>query len=130
VHDLSVVAPASLETKLAEHLRMAAFSGRTSDYKFVEASCARQVQQVLRQHRSDPLAWIGIDHHEGNFGFTGLGHDVASAADDHAPAAFVDCRNQRNVVDEVDIQEEKPSPSLEIRAWSQRSGAAALGDTA
>src|SRR6185437_11008854 len=59
------------------------------------------------QQRADALTLIAIDHDKGDLGFAGPGHDIARAADDCGPAVLVDDGDQRDMIDEIDVHEER-----------------------
>src|SRR5271166_3386308 len=62
---------------------------------------------MTHQRRADTLALVLVDHRESDLCFPGLLNDIASAADNHGPAAFVNHRHQGNVADKVNVQEER-----------------------
>src|ERR1700738_988777 len=56
--------------------------------------------------RTDPLSLVLVDHDESYLGLAGLNDHVTSAAN-HWPLAFVQHGDQGDVVDKVDVQEER-----------------------
>jgi hypothetical protein len=57
---------------------------------------------ALHAKRELPLILVNS---ESDLGLSRLRDDVACAARDHAPTAFVNDRDQRHVIDKVDVQE-------------------------
>src|SRR5271165_6909239 len=54
---------------------------------------------------ADPLALIFVDEPEGEFGLAGLDDNIAAAADQRGAPAFVGDSDQRDMPDEVDVEE-------------------------
>ena len=70
--DLRIVAAAGLEAIFAEHFAHGDILWQDVCRKFLEASGTRQARQMPRQHRSDPLPLISIDHDKGDLKFQGI----------------------------------------------------------
>ena len=71
----------------------------------MELGFAGNPSQVAHQRPADSLALVRVDHRECDLGLAGLIDDVASAADDHGLAAFLDHGDQGDVTDEVHVHE-------------------------
>src|SRR6266511_2264994 len=79
---------------------------------------------------AETLPLILVDHSESDLGPSRLHDDVTCAARDHGPAAFLHYCDQRDVVDEVDVQEKPDFRLGEVASYSkettvERDGAAA-----
>src|SRR6185295_13629066 len=71
----------------------------------VEAGTARQDYQVAQQRCADTLTLVLINHNKGQLRRSRLGDDITAAADDLLLPAVVGRGNERDMVDEVDVQE-------------------------
>src|SRR5262245_23868306 len=57
----------------------------------------------MRERCAETLPLVLVEDSESDLGRSGLHDDVAGAARDHRPAAFVHDCNQCDVVDEIDV---------------------------
>src|SRR5271166_4406909 len=71
----------------------------------IDGSLAADGGEMAHQRGTDPLGLIVIDDAERRLGLARLHDDIARAADDHRPAVFIGDRHQRDVFDEVDVEE-------------------------
>src|SRR5580704_4647970 len=101
--DLRVVAVARLEAALAEYLEHGGVLGKDLGRQFFQAGRTGEADQMPCQHRANPLSLISIDHDKSDFSLAWFGHDVAAAADDLMGIA-VDRGDQRDLIDEVDME--------------------------
>ena len=73
------------------------------------------------QDRPDTLALIGIDHDESDLGLAWPHNDIASAAGDHRVSVFIDFRDERDMVVEIDIEEEGHLLLREALLWHEEA---------
>src|SRR5262245_22208938 len=62
---------------------------------------------MIHQGRANALSLVLIDHCEGHFGRSGPHHHITPAADNRRSSGLFDQRDQRDMVDEIYIHEER-----------------------
>src|SRR6185437_2539979 len=113
------------EAELSEHFAHRNVLREDIGSQSFQARGSCKIYEMPRQQCTNALPLIGIDYDEGDLGFAGLGHDVASAADDGERTALLDFRDERDMIDKVDVHEEglfllRKSPSGHEEAAPQR----------
>ena len=78
--------------------------------QFREPGVPRDRNEMAQQCGADGLSLVLIDNSKREFGLSGLHDDIAPAADDRGPPSFLNDRDQRDMIDEVDIDEEMRFP--------------------
>jgi hypothetical protein len=120
-HDRRVSLGARQEAEPPEYLQHGGVLGQHFRDQLFEARAACQGSQMPHEIRPDSLGLIGIDHDESDFGLAGPDNNIASTADDDGVAAFVDFRDERDMIFEIDIQEESLLPFRKAFLWYEEA---------
>src|SRR5690242_7188188 len=107
MHQLRVHTSRGAESRFGEHVSHGGVFRQHVSGELFQAPAPYDLHEMLHQKSANALALTGVDHDKGDFGFAGLGHDIASAADDAALAVLADLRDERNMIDEIDVHEER-----------------------
>jgi hypothetical protein len=67
------------------------------------------------------LTLVGIDHHESYLGLAGPDNDIASATDDRRRFVFVDLRDQRDMIFEIDVEKKRQLLLRETLLWREKA---------
>lgn len=106
MHHTGLASRRHRQSAMLENLQHRCVFGQDLRDQFVQAGPACQLSKMAHQDRSEPLSLVIVDHRKRDFGPAGLCHDVASAAYNRAPSVHFRDRDQRHVIDEVDVEEE------------------------
>src|SRR5262249_5650081 len=105
VHDLSFALHAKRQSAFLEHLQHGHVVRQDLSDQFLEPASPSNRGEVMHECSAETLLLVLVDDSESHFGLSRLHDDVAGAARDHGPAVFVHDRDQRDVIDEVGVQE-------------------------
>ncbi len=70
-----------------------------------DSALAPDRRQMSQERGANPLGPIFVDEREDNLGLAGLDDDVAAAADQGRAPVFIRDRDQRDMLNEVDVEE-------------------------
>jgi hypothetical protein len=76
---------------------------------------------VTHKRRADTLPLVFVDDGESHLRLSRLHDDVAGAAHDHRAGAFLHHRDQGDMVDEVDVQEERDFLLAEVALYLEET---------
>jgi hypothetical protein len=85
---------------------------------------------MMHECGTDTLSLVCVDYGESHFGLSRLYDDVTSAARDRGPTAFVQDCDQRDVIDEVDIQEKLDFRLRKVSFYGKETAVKGLRATA
>src|SRR5262249_40705121 len=105
VHDLRLALHAKRESAALEHFQHRHVIRQDLSDQFLEPGSPGNRGEMTHEGRAETLPLMLIDHRESDLGLSRLHDDVTGAARDHWPAVFVNDCDQRDVIDEVDVQE-------------------------
>ena len=73
------------------------------------------------EDRPDPLALMSIDHHEGNLGLARPDNDITSTTGNRGVSLVVDLCDERDMVFEIDVEEEGDLLFGEALLWHKEA---------
>src|SRR5271166_612600 len=97
--------PEQAQPGVSKPCRTTRVVGQDVGDEFLQARLAGKRRDMAHQRRADAPAVIRIDDRERDLRDARLHDDIATAADDRRPAVFVGYRHQRDMFDEIDIEE-------------------------
>jgi predicted PurR-regulated permease PerM len=103
---LGIVCRLNAEAESLEQPEHRSILGQDCRDELLQAGSACELNQVAQECRTDPVSLIGIDYDKGHFGLARARDDIACAAHDRWLAIFIDLRNERDVLIEIDVGEE------------------------
>src|SRR5262245_54164333 len=105
VRDASLALHADWESAFLEYVQHRDVSGKDFRNQLLDPGATGNGGQMMHECPAETLALILVDHGESHLRLPGLNDDVTCAAHDHGLAALVNDCNQRDVIDEIDMQE-------------------------
>src|SRR5258706_1344965 len=121
MYDLRLPFGAGPEAEFAEHFQHRGVLGQHLRDQLFQACVTRQSSQMTHEHRPDTLALIRIDHHESYLGLPRPDNDISSTAGDSRASVFIDLRDERDMVFEVDVHEEGYLLLREALFWREKA---------
>jgi hypothetical protein len=105
--DLAVAPRGGLETTRLEELQHGSVFRQYLCGQGPEAGCMGNTSEMTHQYPADATPLILVDYGKCDLGLPGLHDNVTSAARYYRTPPFIYQRNQRHVLDEIDIHEER-----------------------
>ena len=105
--DLALAPRGGLETTRLEQLQHGGVFGQYLCGQGSETGCIGNTREMTHQCPADATPLIFVDHGKGDLGLPGLHDNVTSAARYYRAPPFIYQRNQRHVLDEIDVHEER-----------------------
>jgi len=89
--------------------------------EFAQSCRAGNQSQMTHQSRTNALALISVNNHEGDLAYSGRRDDVASTTNNDWLAVIFRNRDQGNVIGEIDIREKTDFVFGEVPLYSEKS---------
>src|ERR1700733_4160583 len=109
------------EAEPLEHFQHRGVLGQHLRNQLLEAPVARQKSQMPHEDRADTLTLIGIDHDKSYLGLAGPDNDIASTTDDRRRFVFIDLRDERDMVFEIDVEKKRQLLLRETLLWCEKA---------
>jgi hypothetical protein len=121
MHNLRRALRATQKAEPSEHVQHGGVLGQYFRNQLLEAGFTRQGSQMPHEDRPDPLGLVGVDHNKGDLGLARLDNDIASTAGDDGAPVFIDLRNERDVVFEIDVEKESQLLLGKAFLWREKA---------